>query len=87
MYLYDMKNVWRQNKWPWIFWLVVNIFLLFLIVSSLQMININLVWESIMGNRVFFFTFPLFLYLRLLFVIKRQLFILSTKQHGFSHPY
>lgn len=55
MYLYDMKNVWRQNKWPWIFWLVVNIFLLFLIVSSLQMININLVWESIMGNRVFLY--------------------------------
>lgn len=60
MYLYDMKNVWRQNKWPWIFWLVVNIFLLFLIVSSLQMININLVWESIMGNRVFSLPFPYF---------------------------
>ncbi|QJC98189.1 ABC transporter permease [Bacillus mojavensis] len=60
MYLFDMINVWRQNKWPWIIWIVINIFLLFLIVSSLQMININSVWESIMGNKVFSLPFPYF---------------------------
>ncbi|PRS01745.1 ABC transporter permease [Bacillus atrophaeus] len=60
MYLYDMKNVWRQNKWAWIIWIVVSILLLFLIVHSLQIININSVWESIMGNRVFSLPFPYF---------------------------
>ncbi|AVB09525.1 ABC transporter permease [Bacillus velezensis] len=60
MYLYDVKNIWRQNKWQWIIWIFVIAFLLFMIVHSLNIININSVWESLMGNELFFMPFPYF---------------------------